>query len=165
MKKYLGKLLVISVISLLFLYAYYPKHPDGGEKEHVESILKASLPDLEGHVQPLSQWQGKVVVVNFWASWCPPCRMEMPGFIDLQQKYGKDGLVFVGVAIDSPDKVADFSHKIGVNYPILVDESSSLLNLAGLPYTAVFDKKGKLVASHDGAWPESDLDDIVSKLL
>ncbi|HQT25440.1 MAG TPA: TlpA disulfide reductase family protein [Burkholderiales bacterium] len=165
MKKYLGNLLVISAISLLFLYAYYPKHPDAGEKEHVEAILKASLPDLEGRAQALSQWQGKVMVVNFWASWCPPCRMEMPGFIDLQEKYGKEGLVFVGVAVDSPDKVADFAHKIGVNYPILVDQSSSLLNLSGLPFTAVFDRKGKLVASHAGAWPESNLDDIVSKLL
>ena len=165
MMKTLGNLFVIAAIVLLLVFVYYPKPRDAGEKSRVEAVLKASLPDLEGHAQAISQWQGKVLVVNFWASWCPPCRMEMPGFIDLQERYGKSGLVFVGIAVDSPDKAGEFSHKIGVNYPILVDQGSSLLNLSGLPYTAVFDRKGELVASRAGAWPESELDDIVSKLL
>lgn len=165
MKKNLGNILVIAAVVLLLIYMYYPKPRDAGEKGHVEAVLKASLPDLEGHAQSISQWHGKVMIVNFWASWCPPCRMEMPGFIDLQDKYRDDGVVFVGIAIDSPDKVGAFAKKIGVNYPVLIDQSSSLLNLSGLPYTAVFDRKGELVASHAGAWPESELDGIVSKLL
>ena len=163
MKRFLIAIAVV-VASLMAYMAYF--NPGGDdEKKRDAAILKADLPDLQGKMRSLDEWRGKVLVVNFWASWCPPCRMEMPGFIDLQERYGKSGLVFVGIAVDSPDKAGEFSHKIGVNYPILVDQGSSLLNLSGLPYTAVFDRKGELVASHAGAWPESELDDIVSKLL
>ena len=152
-------------IVLLLGYAYYPKSPGTEEKSRMEAVLKASLPDLDGKTQSISQWQGKVLVVNFWASWCPPCRAEMPGFVDLQKKYAGRGLVFVGIALDSPDKAGAFAQSIGVNYPVLVDQDSSVLNLSGLPYTAVFDRKGGLVATHTGAWPEAEIDDIVSKLL
>lgn len=156
---------VILIIVLLLGYMYYPKSPGEQEKRRVEAVLKASLPDLDGKAQAISQWQGKVLVVNFWASWCPPCRAEMPGFVDLQGKYRDRGLVFVGIALDSPDKAGAFAQSIGVNYPVLVDQDSSVLNLSGLPYTAVFDRKGGLVATHAGAWPEAEIDGIVSKLL
>ena len=165
MIRILGNIFIVAAVLLLLVFLYYPKHQDTGEKSRVEAVLKADVPDLQGHTQAISQWKGNVLVVNFWASWCPPCRMEMPGFIDLQNKYGKSGLVFIGIAEDNPQRAGEFSSKIGVNYPILVDQDSSLLNLSGLPYTAVFDRKGALVASHAGAWSESELDDIVSKLL
>lgn len=165
MKKYFGNIAVISLVALFLVYAYTPKPPGEAERGRDEAVLAASLPDLDGKTQMLSQWHGKVLVVNFWASWCPPCRMEMPGFVDLQKKYAKQGLMFVGIAVDSPDKVRAFTQEIGVNYPILVDSGSSLLNLSGLPYTAVFDRKGGLVASHTGAWQESELEGIVGKLL
>ena len=156
---------VILIIVLLLGYMYYPKSPGEQEKNRVEAVLKANLPDLDGKAQAISQWQGKVLVVNFWASWCPPCRAEMPGFVDLQGKYRDRGLVFVGIALDSPDKAGAFAQSIGVNYPVLVDQNSSVLDLSALPYTAVFDRKGGLVATHAGAWPEAELDGIVSKLL
>ena len=152
-------------IVLLLGYAYYPKSPGTEEKSRMEAVLKASLPDLDGKTQSISQWQGKVLVVNFWASWCPPCRAEMPGFVDLQKKYAGRGLVFVGIALDSPDKAGAFARSIGVNYPVLVDQDSSVLNLSALPYTVVFDRKGGLAATHAGAWPEAELGEIISKLL
>ncbi len=161
----LFNIFVILIIVLLLGYMYYPKSPGEQEKNRVEVVLKASLPDLDGKAQAISQWQGKVLVVNFWASWCPPCRAEMPGFVDLQGKYRDRGLVFVGIALDSPDKAGAFAQSIGVNYPVLVDQNSSVLDLSALPYTAVFDRKGGLVATHAGAWPEAELDGIVSKLL
>ncbi len=161
----LFNIFVILIIVLLLGYMYYPKSPGEQEKNRVEAVLKANLPDLDGKAQAISQWQGKVLVVNFWASWCPPCRAEMPGFVDLQGKYRDRGLVFVGIALDSPDKAGAFVRSIGVNYPVLVDQDSSVLDLSGLPYTAVFDRKGGLVATHAGAWPEAELDGIVSKLL
>lgn len=161
----LFNIFVILIIVLLLGYMYYPKSPGEQEKNRVEAVLKANLPDLDGKAQAISQWQGKVLVVNFWASWCPPCRAEMPGFVDLQGKYRDRGLVFVGIALDSPDKAGAFAQSIGVNYPVLVDQNSSVLDLSALPYTAVFDRKGGLVATHAGAWPEAELDGIVSKLL
>lgn len=143
--------------------AYF--NPGGDEKRRDETVLKAVLPDMEGKMQPVEQWRGKVLVVNFWASWCPPCRAEMPGFVDLQKKYADRGLTFVGIAVDSADKAGAFARQIGVNYPVLVDDNSSVLNLSGLPYTIVFDRKGAVVATHTGAWPEEELDGIVGKLL
>ncbi len=165
MKKRLGSILAVLAAALFLVYAYSPKPPGAEEKARVEAVLRASLADLDGKQQALSQWRGKVLIVNFWAPWCPPCRMEMPGFIDLQEKYRKQGLVFVGIAIDSPDKVREFARKVGVNYPVLVDQNSSVLDVSGLPYTAVFDRKGEVVDTHTGALPKEELEDIIGKLL
>jgi thiol-disulfide isomerase/thioredoxin len=84
------------------------------------TLLALALPDTSGREQPLKQWKGKVVVVNFWATWCEPCREEMPRFVKLQDEYGDKGLQFVGIAIDQVDKVQRFSSEIHVNYPTLI---------------------------------------------
>lgn len=164
MKK-LGGLLFALALVLSGIYAYHHVASDRQENQRLDAVLKASLPDLDGKMQALSQWRGKVIVVNFWASWCPPCRREMPGFVDLQEKYRKQGLVFVGIALDSPEHAGEFARRIGVNYPVLADPNSSVLEVSGLPYTLVFDRKGDLVDTHTGALPEDELDSIVSKLL
>lgn len=158
-------ILAVVVVAALLLYMVYPKSPGEQERSRDETILRAGLPDLDGKMQAIYQWKGKVLVVNFWASWCPPCRAEIPGFIELQKKYRDKGLVFVGIALDSPDKAAAFAKKIGVNYPVLIDRNSTVLNLSGLPYTVVFDRNGAVVATHSGAWSEEKLDDIVGKFL
>src|SRR5262245_2485456 len=75
-------------------------------------MLEVSLPDLSGTDQSLSQWRGKVLVVNFWATWCVPCREEMPEFVRTQNEYGGKGLQFVGIAVDSKDKVETFAKEI-----------------------------------------------------
>lgn len=78
--------------------------PDSG---NVARLLAASLPDTEGKPQALAQWRGKVMVVNFWATWCPPCLEEIPEFVRMQEKLGIQGLQFVGIAVDSPIKYAN----------------------------------------------------------
>jgi thiol-disulfide isomerase/thioredoxin len=111
-----------------------------------------SLPDLEGRKRVISEWDGKVLVINFWATWCPPCRKELPAFVQLQEKYARRGLQFIGVAIDEKDKVIDFTDTFGVNYPILVgdleaiDISKAYGNRFGaLPYTVITDRNGTIV--------------------
>ncbi len=132
----------------------------------------ASLPDLAEQRQPLKQWLGKVVVVNFWAPWCPPCREEIPGFIALQEAHGPQGLQFVGVALDEVDKVQAFVDSEGINYPTLLggNEAVELSQVAGnrlggLPYTVVFDRAGNAVAGLTGAVSRERLLALITPLL
>ncbi|MDP2431644.1 MAG: TlpA disulfide reductase family protein [Pseudomonadota bacterium] len=132
----------------------------------------ASLPDLAGRQQPLTQWLGKVVVVNFWAPWCPPCRKEIPGFIALQEQFGQQGLQFVGVALDEHDKVAAYAEGEGMNYPILLGGSEAVQlgqiagnRLGGLPYTVVFDRKGNAIAGLSGEVSRERMEALVKPLL
>jgi len=108
-----------------------------------------TLPDVEGVEHAISEWDGKVILLNFWATWCPPCRREMPAFIKLQKQLGKQGLQIIGLAIDQVDLVEAFADNIGVNYPILVGENSAIKvteaygNQYGqLPYTVIIDRQG-----------------------
>ena len=88
--------------------------------------MAASLPDMEGKSQALAQWRGKVLVVNFWATWCSPCLKEIPEFVRMQDKFGNQGLQFVGIAIDNPVKVREFAAKYRMNYPVLVGEMDAI---------------------------------------
>lgn len=110
--------------------------------------------------RPLSsaQFKGKVVLLNFWATWCPPCRKEIPGLIRLQQAYADRGLVVVGVSFDTkhPQKVAPFMKKYGINYPVAMGDGAIAEDYTGggsslaLPITFLIDRAGRLVASHRG---------------
>ena len=141
-------------------------------KAAVERIYAARLADLKGGVQPLAQWRGRVLVVNFWATWCAPCREEIPGFVRLQERYGARGLTFVGIAIDQPDKVAEFAREFQINYPLLLGEMETLEllrqvgNRAGvLPYSLIIDRGGNLVSREPGGLKESKLDGLLRPLL
>src|SRR5438876_4592007 len=90
------------------------------EPSDASALLALSLPDTQGVPQRLNQWRGKVLVVNFWATWCEPCREEMPEFVRAQTEFGASGLQFVGIAVDQADKVDKFAKDIGLNYPTLI---------------------------------------------
>ncbi|SEK96868.1 TlpA disulfide reductase family protein [Nitrosovibrio tenuis] len=146
--------------------------PADGSNRGAETILAASLPDLQDNNQSLSQWLGKVMVVNFWASWCEPCRKEIPEFIELQKKFGDSGLVFVGIAVDQKERAAAFSKEIGINYPVLVGDmkAMALAEAAGnrqgaLPFTVIIDRSGKITATKLGSLSRSKLESMVKPLL
>jgi thiol-disulfide isomerase/thioredoxin len=135
-------------------------------------VFAASFKDLDDKAQPLKQWQGKVLVLNFWAPWCPPCREEIPDFIKLQDKYRERGLIFVGVALDEKIKVQAFVDEMAINYPILlgemeaVDLAKKLGNrLGGLPFTVVIDRNGGIVTSEVGGVTQARLEQLVLPLL
>ena len=130
------------------------------------------LPDLKQQNQPLNQWLGKVLVVNFWATWCPPCRQEIPGFIRLQERLGMQGVQFIGIALDDADKVATFVQESRINYPILLGSSqaaalsySSGNQSGGLPYTVLFNRQGNAVATLTGGVSEARLEALLKPLL
>lgn len=137
-----------------------------------EPIFAASFKDLDDKLQPLKQWRGKVVVLNFWAPWCPPCRAEIPGFIELQNRYRERGLVFVGLALDEKINVQAFADEMGINYPVLLGEMDGVdlarkigNRLGGLPFTVVIDRNGKIADSELGGVSSERLEKIVAPLL
>jgi thiol-disulfide isomerase/thioredoxin len=140
--------------------------------EVVERVLRAQLADVKGTSRSLEQWRGSVLVVNYWATWCAPCREEIPVFVRLQERYGSRGLQFVGIAIDQPDQVAAFAREFRINYPLLLGgaEAIELLRQVGnragvLPYTLVIDRKGNLVNRESGGLKEARLERLIQPLL
>ena len=138
----------------------------------VADLATVSYPDLDGRVHRLDEWKGKVLVVNFWATWCPPCLEEMPAFVKLQEEFAGRGLQFVGIAIDDADSVRDFLKTKPVNYQILIGEdggeawAASLGNHAHvLPFSAVFDRSGKLIHVQTGAFPREEVVKVTQPLL
>ena len=104
-----------------------------------------TLEDLNGKNVKLSDFKGKVVIINFWATWCPPCKAEIPDFIELYKTYQKKGLVILGIALDNKEKVVKFVKDNGINYPILMgnQEVSNLYGgISGIPTSFVVDRKG-----------------------
>ncbi len=129
------------------------------------AIHAASFRDEEGAPRRLGQFAGKVLVVNFWATWCTPCREEMPGFVKLQARWRDRGVQFVGLAQDEPAKVAAFGRELGVNYPLwlgeaeVMDLSRRLGNRLGvLPHTVLLDGEGRVIESRIGVFAEPVLE-------
>jgi thiol-disulfide isomerase/thioredoxin len=124
----------------------------------------------EGKNISLASLRGKAVLLNFWATWCGPCKIEMPWLVDLQKKYGPEGLQIVGVAMDDTDDkdIADFAHKMGVNYMVLKG-SEKVGDLYGgvdrLPLTYFVDRSGKVVDEIVGLHSASDIEESVKKTL
>jgi len=122
------------------------------------------LASLEGKTIHLSDYRGKAVLLNFWATWCAPCKVEIPWFEELQKQYGPQGLQIVGVATrdeSSPQEIAEFAKKIGVNYPILVGNEAVASAYGGVPFlpsTFFINREGKVVGKIFGVRGRSEIE-------
>ncbi len=119
------------------------------------------LQDLEGKSVQLSDFKGKVVLLNFWATWCPPCRAEIADLVSLQKQYAAQGLVVIGVSMDEggPAPVASFAKKFGINYLVVMGDEKTSVAYGGievLPTTYIIDRKGKIVAGLQGGTDRSE---------
>ena len=140
-----------------------------------EQALEAKFDDLDtGGSRKLADWHGKAVLVNFWATWCAPCRQEIPLLVKLQAKYAAQGFQVVGIATDEleANDVKAFLKRMVVNYPMLMgNESVGRMvggfggNLIGLPYSVLLDRDGKVIASHAGELDADEAETLVSKAL
>jgi peroxiredoxin len=131
-----------------------------------------ALHDTADKLHDIKQWQGKVILLNFWATWCPPCRREIPAFINMYDKYHAKGFVVVGVALDSKQNAIDFVDPLGINYPILVGEENGIAltqtygnDLGVLPYTVIIDRKGIIRHTVRHELSQQEAEQLVTPLL
>ena len=169
-------IVVAVVISLMLVFGiqkarHNPSPTLGGtSKLQGQSAPDFSLTALDGKTVKLSDFRGKAVLLNFWATWCEPCKIEMPWFVDLQNKYGPQGLQVVGVAMDdaSPKEIAEFSHKMSVNYPVLIGKDAVGDQYGGIPYlpsTFYISRDGKVVDRVFGLVSRSEIETNIQKAL
>ena len=129
------------------------------------------LKDMTGKVVRLSDYRGQVVVLNFWATWCPPCRKEIPDFIELQNNFGPQGLQFIGVAMDEEGapKIQQYLDKQPINYPIWVGEAGPVQEKFGalnaIPVTYIIDRKGNIRAKYVGIRKKAVVEEMIRPLL
>ncbi len=131
---------------------------------------KWQLRDLAGNPVSSDDFKGKVLVVDFWATWCPPCREEIPGYVDLYRKYGKDKLAIVGVSLDEagPKVVSEFVKKFGVTYPVVMGDDaiqSVFGGMEAIPTTFLIDRNGQIRDKKVGAEPTEEYEKKIKSLL
>jgi len=132
------------------------------------TIIEFTLGDMDGQPRKLSEWQGKARLVNFWATWCAPCRREIPLLKDTQAAHGDNNVQIIGVAVDFLDDVKAYAEEAQFNYPILVGEDdamaaaeSSGVEFIGLPFTLILSPSGELIKAHLGEIVESHIEMIL----
>jgi len=128
------------------------------------------LTDLDGKPVHSTDFKDKVVVLDFWATWCPPCRAEIPGFIALQKKYVAQGLTVVGVSVDQAGlkTVKSFAGRNGINYPVVLSDKKvedAFGGIMGLPTTFIIDRTGHIVKQHLGFTEQSEVETEIRTLL
>lgn len=123
-----------------------------------------ALPDLQGKVHDAAEWDGKVVLLNFWASWCGPCREEIPLLVEMQKTHGPHGLQIIGIALDEPEKAQQFAQEYGVNYPVLIaleggiELSTAYGNASGsIPYSVLYNRQGHIKKAVSGRVTQENL--------
>lgn len=162
------------VAAMLFVGFHSARRAGSGNSDSLDVTGKPApdftLDSLDGKKIQLSSYKGQAVLLNFWATWCGPCKIEMPWFVDLQKEYGPQGLQIVGVAMDdaSKDEIAKFVKEMGVNYTILLGKEAVGQEYGGvnvLPTTFFIDRDGKIVAREFGLQSRSLFVDNIKKSL
>lgn len=159
----------------LFYAARIPveKATPAQEPEPTEALARPafSLPDLDGTVRNLDEWSGKHRILNFWATWCAPCRREIPLLKAFQDAHGDAGFQVLGIAVDYAEDVAAYAEEAAFNYPIVTGQqdamavaASSGIDFIGMPFTMFVTRDGDYVGAYLGELHQSHLDDIVNIL-
>jgi thiol-disulfide isomerase/thioredoxin len=141
--------------------------------QSLEEFLPAfSFADLDGNRRTRQEWNGKILVLNFWASWCPPCRDEMPLFVALQEEFAAAGVQFVGIAIDDQEPVQAFVDAYGIDFPTLLGDMAAIElakrlgnRFGGLPFTVIARADGKILLRHPGELKREQLLPLLQELV
>ena len=137
----------------------------------LKGAQQAQFQDLNGKWQQISNWSGSYRIVNFWATWCPPCIEEIPLFVGLQAEYADRNITFIGIAVDEAARVREFARDNKINYPILIGSGDALRvseilgnQRSGLPFTVFLGPSGDLIDMHSGAVPEAKIREFADKI-
>jgi thiol-disulfide isomerase/thioredoxin len=168
---FIGLLLIVS-IGFGFRYYFLGTHSEKGGNQATAPLFAASFPDEKGQIQHLKQYAGKTVVLNFWATWCEPCREEMPELSALHQIYQGKNVVVLGVAIDDVATIDEFLKETKVSYPLFAAEMEGMqiaANLgndkAVLPYTVIIKADGNVAKTYFGRVSKPLLEETLFKLI
>jgi len=160
---------ILGVVAALYSvrHNHSPRTTGAASANHLAPDF--ALPQLDGQELRLSSYRGKVVLLDFWASWCEPCRVETPHLIELQQKYGDRGFTIIGISMDdSPDPARSFYRQFQMNYPVVMGNAKigeEYGGVLGLPIAFVIDRDGKITAKHIGATEPAVFEKDIASLL
>jgi len=168
-------LVVAMLVTVMIAFAVHVTRRNPSQSAPSANLKGQLAPDftlqsLDGKPVRLSEFRGKAVLLNFWATWCQPCKIEMPWFVELQKQYGPQGLQVLGVAMDdaSPDDIGKFAKNMGVNYPVLIGKESVGDEYGGvqfLPATFYIARDGKVIDKVFGLKGRGEIEDIIKKAL
>ena len=183
-KKYVLLFLLIFISVILFFLEHFTETPISIEDIETKEIFNAKkssvgyfapsfkLRNIKGNYESLESYRGEVVVLNFWATWCAPCRIEMPSFEKLYRRYRSEGVTVLAITLDknSENKIKSFVDEYGLSFPILLDEKGEVERLypsMTIPFTYIIDRQGRIVARVDGAknWESSETFEAIEYLL
>ncbi|WKJ89340.1 TlpA disulfide reductase family protein [Methylomonas montana] len=168
------KILIVILIAVAALAAglFARQYLASGEASQAVAPLNFSLPDLADKPQSVEQWHGKILIINFWATWCPPCLKEIPEFIKLQGEYKDKGVQFIGIAIEDKQPVQDYLKRININYPVLIGgEGATMLAqqlgnvINTVPFTVIVNQQGQIVHRQLGELTRQKILEVVEPLL
>ena len=183
-KKYILLFILIFIGAILFFLEHFTETPISiadiqtkkifNEKKSSVGYFAPSfkLRNIKGNYESLDSYRGGVVVLNFWATWCAPCRIEMPSFEKLYRRYRSEGVTVLAITLDknSENKIKSFVDEYGLSFPILLDEKGEVERLypsMTIPFTYIIDRQGRIVARVDGAknWESSETFEAIEYLL
>ncbi|MBI3693769.1 MAG: TlpA family protein disulfide reductase [Acidobacteria bacterium] len=150
--------------------SYKPAAAAKAGNNHLKAAPSFSLPDANGNTVKLTDFKGKVVILDFWATWCGPCKIEIPWFIEFQRKYKDQGFTVIGVSMDEGgwQTVRPFVEEFKMNYPVLIGNDDTAQSFGGvdvLPTTFIIDKQGRIVATHMGLTSKNEFEKAIQSLL
>jgi thiol-disulfide isomerase/thioredoxin len=151
-------------------YSQHPQPPEAPARTIPEQLPDISLADREGVRRKLSEWKGRPLVVNFWATWCDPCRREIPLLKSLRRERSAEGIEVIGIAVDFRDAVIRYAHEIGIDYPLLIGEQDALDAIAAFgmdtvfPFTVFADRQGRIVTLKVGELHPDEAHFILDRL-